>query len=293
MKDHELSVELDEGLVDPDEIGEESIREPEDEDGPGEDSDGSETVPGKKPGRGGKGSFFKNRKGIVAGVCLILSAIICFALIPLVSRSGSKKVSLVRIRQLVSSGEEIGKEDLESVSIDPSAIPDGAFRRAEDIIGKFALSDLYPGDFVTPAKLSTESYGVLSRSGLFENGRMALSLNLSGYASGVSGKLRPGDVVQVYAYLKDEDLTFIPNELRAVMVLAMTTSQGTDVEDGTTGMPATVTLLVNETQGMRLIELEKAGSLHFALICRGDEASRARDLLLSQDAYFSRGENHE
>ena len=60
-------------------------------------------------------------------------------------------------------------------------------------------------------------------------------------------------------------------------VVTSTTQTGQDIDDmniadntDAQNLPATVTLLVNEYQAIKLAQFEKQGNIHIALVCRGD-----------------------
>ena len=56
--------------------------------------------------------------------------------------------------------------------------------------------------------------------------RKAISVTISSFAQGVSGKLETGDVVSAIVYSQKDGLTFTPPELQYLMVITSTTNQG-------------------------------------------------------------------
>ena len=120
--------------------------------------------------------------------------------------------------------------------------------------------------------------------------KQAVSITISSFAAGLSGKLQNGDIVSVLATSGDQ--TTIPPELRYVRVITATSSNGLDAgqtdEDGQAELPSTVTLLVNETQAKILAAQEDSGKMHLALVYRGD-ASKAQTFLDAQEKVFAGG----
>jgi pilus assembly protein CpaB len=127
-----------------------------------------------------------------------------------------------------------------------------------------------------------------------------ISITLPSLASGVSGKLQPGDVVTVMAIMKngtpDQSLsiesensdndsfqapqTVIYPELQYVEVCAVSSSDGSDAEveaeptsNEKNKLPATITLYVTEEQALRLTDLEQKAVIHLAFVARGRDTA--------------------
>ena len=65
-------------------------------------------------------------------------------------------VEVVRVKKAVKTGEVIPEDALELVTLRALDLPFNPAKTIADVAGKYALVDLYVGDFVTPAKLSAE-----------------------------------------------------------------------------------------------------------------------------------------
>ena len=114
-----------------------------------------------------KNNNFKNIIGRVLAVLLCLCmAVSLFALTacnkeeePAGSDETQKNetlVEVVRVKKAVKVGEIIPEDALELVTLRALDLPFNAAKTIADVAGKYALVDLYVGDFVTPAKLSVE-----------------------------------------------------------------------------------------------------------------------------------------
>jgi pilus assembly protein CpaB len=137
------------------------------------------------------------------------------------------------------------------------------------------------------------------------DGMVAISISLPDLAQSVSGKLRQGDIIQLFAVEDNNSFTAVaPPELQYVEVLAATYVDGTDVQDEPAAQDnqgqqngiasgsqendtlTTVTLLANEEQAACLAGLEHNATLHAALVVRGDDTAK-KAALDAQKEYFA------
>jgi len=169
-------------------------------------------------------------------------------------------------------------------------LPSSVLKTKEEVVGKYATGDMYPGEYFIPANLTSD---VGTATDILEslNGQQkALSLTIGSFAQGLSGKLETGDIISVIVYSQKDAFAYMPPELQYVKVITSTTSTGVDKADVTdTTQPVTVTLLVNQEQAELLAQFEKTASMHFALEYRGD-AETAQQYLNRQAEYFSNQE---
>lgn len=236
--------------------------------------------------------WLKNRT--VLGVsCIALSLILCLGIAPLLNRSVSEKITIVRVVKDVGKGETITADQVEMVDVGAYNLPSGVLKTDDQVIGQYATSDLKAGDYLLPSKLSAAPIDAyLTR---LDGQKQALSVTIKSLAAGLSGKLQPGDIVSLIAAdYGDLRTTTIPPELQYVEVLSVTTSKGSDAQSGTTSqkdedvkeLPSTLTLLVLPQQAVLLADIENKGKLHAVLVYRGNAAT-AKQFIDKQDAYFS------
>jgi len=234
-------------------------------------------------------SFLKNRT-VLGVICIVLSLLICFALTPLFNRSASQKASIVRVVKDIKAGDAITRDMVQTVEVGGYNLPENVVRQADAAIGKYAVADLAPGDYILTAKLSDTPASENAYLYNLNGDKQAISVSIKNFAGGLSGKLISGDIVSVIApdYRK-QGSTVIPPELTYVEVIGVTASTGYDTDSeqssgdaGTdkTGdekqLPATVTLLVSTEQAKILAELEADGKLHLSLVYRGSKENAAK-----------------
>lgn len=187
----------------------------------------------------------------------------------------------VRLKTDVECGAQITAAHLEVVSVPSYAIPAGAYKNASEVVGKYATSQLYAGDYLTPGKLSTTSISNIPE------GKIAMSISISSFSGSLSGKLENGDIVSFW--FKNEDgEPYVPEELQYVMIIAVNTGDGIDKdqiivnEDGSFSIPTTITIAVSEIQA-KVLGKHKDTPLYLTLVYRGNE-ERANEYLEKQDA---------
>lgn len=230
----------------------------------------------------------KNRT-LIGIICIVFAVAVTFVVSPLVNRMTEGKIKVIALSADVTKGSKILEKDISVVEVTRSALPENAIRDKALAVGKYANSDLYKGDILTPVKLTdnaNSSENILSSLG----DKVAMSISISSFAGGLSGKLQNGDIVSIAVTEKGKQ-TVIPPTLKYVRVITTTTSGGVDEnnvvpnEDGTFDLPTTITVLVSVKQAMALAGYEKNATMHVALVYRGDE-EQADKYIKAQDDYI-------
>jgi pilus assembly protein CpaB len=247
-----------------------------------------------------KNHVFRNRT-VIGLFCIILSLIICFGITPLLGNAMKARTEIVRVSKDISKGEVITTDMIETILVGGYNMPQSVLKKSTDVAGKYAAADLYKGDYILNTKITDSP--PLADEYLYQlpEGKQAVSISIKSLAAGLSGKLKPGDVISIIAAdYGEERLTMIPPELQYIKVLAVTSNNGVDTtssnmdedNNGEQSMPSTVTLLANTTQGKTLAALEANGKIHIALVCRGNE-ERVNNLLDYQDMIISDFETNQ
>ena len=233
----------------------------------------------------------KNRTAIGI-VCIILAVAVTVVVSPLVNNISDKKTAVVRFTADVSHGTEIKDTDIELVEISNSALPEKVIKDKSAVVGKYATTDIFKGDFATESKVTDNANTAADIMASLKGDKVAMSITINSFAGGLSGKLENGDIVSIYVTDKD-DKTENPASLKYVRVITTTTSGGIDEndvvenEDGSFELPTTITVLVSVEQAKILANYEESAAMHVALVYRGDEAT-ANKFLKAQDDYFTK-----
>lgn len=242
--------------------------------------------------------FIKTR-AFLGIVCIVLGLSVAFLGLPMLQMSVSKTQDVVCFAEDVKAGTKITESLLASVEMSGYHLPSGVLRDQQSAVGEYVTTDALAGDLVTASRLSKSYPGADPQLASLPAGKVAISISLKDLASSVSGKLREGDVIQLFAVEDDSTLTATaPQELQYVEVLAATYSDGADVKDdgkktadsidsgSSKETLATVTLLCNQQQAAVLAGLEHNATLHAALVVRGNDTAKEQ-ALKTQDAYFA------
>ena len=233
----------------------------------------------------------KNRTAIGI-VCIILAVAVTFVVSPLVNNISDKKTEVVRFTADVSHGTEIKDTDIELVEISNSALPEKVIKDKNAVVGKYATTDIFKGDFATESKITDNANTASDIMASLNGDKVAMSITINSFAGGLSGKLENGDIVSIYVTNKDDE-TENPASLKYVRVITTTTSGGIDEndvvenEDGSFELPTTITVLVSVEQAKILANYEESATMHVALVYRGDDAT-ANKFLKAQDDYFAK-----
>ena len=156
-------------------------------------------------------------------------------------------------------------------------------KNKDSVIGKYASADMVAGDYIINSKVADEPAAENAYLYNLSGEKQAISVSVKSFATGLSGKLKSGDIVSVIApdYQKQGD-TVIPPELKYVEVIAVTAGSGYDANTGESEeseekeLPSTVTLLATPEQSRILAMMEKDGNLHISLVYRGTKENAAK-----------------
>ena len=227
---------------------------------------------------------------------IILAMIIAFIAIPVVTKKTASTTEIIRIAKTVYAGECIAADHLETVTVGNYNLPAGIAIKPEDVVGTYAVTNLYPGDYILPQKVSATPLSSDPSLNTIPDGKMAFSVSVRSLATGLSDKLQEGDIVRIYHYDDNQVLEPVPDipELHFVKVLAVTDPEGYDTDYEQPDMPeaqkrqtASVTLLVSPKQARLLTLYENDGSIHIALVSRGNP-KLSEELLLRQEEILTK-----
>lgn len=239
-------------------------------------------------------------------ICFAISLLIAFVGVPAVQGYVSQRVPIVRAAADIGRGVQITADMLKVEDVAAIDKPPNAAQSIEQVVGAYAAYDLLQEDSLTSNKLSREK--PQQNPYLYELpvGKMAISVSVQGLSEGLSGKLRAGDIVSVYAIFNrsnaEENYTAaqLP-ELKYMRVLAVTNSAAQDIDmdagnelvldnnnaDSREKLPATVVLLVGDMQAAALAGINHNATIHMALVARADNAPLCQAFLDEQDAFIA------
>ena len=234
-------------------------------------------------------SIFKNRT-VIGVICILLALVICFGITPLFNKSISQKTEIVRVAKAVSAGDQVTADMVQTVEVGSYNLPADVYHDAASVVGKYAVADLAAGDYILPSKLSDSPATENSYLYTLDGTKQAMSVTIKSFATGLSGKLKSGDIVSVLvADYQETGKTVTPSELQYVEIISVTASTGYDANTGEATaedekeLPSTVTVLVRPEQAQVLAGLEQDAKIHLTLVYRGTQ-DNAQKFIDTQDA---------
>ena len=237
----------------------------------------------------------KNRT-VIGIICMVLAVAITFLIAPMVNNLTSDTTSVIRLAKDVKQGSPITEADIEQVKVKTDSMPNGVIMKKNEVVGKYAASNLFAGDYFTKAKVSGEANTADDVFASLDGNKMAVSVTIDTFAAGLSAKLQNGDIISLIVTQKNGTESTIPSELKYVRVVTTTTSGGIDKdsivknEDGSYELPSTITVLVNEKQAKLLAQYEGNADMQAALVYRGNKET-ANKFLEKQDEFFGGNDN--
>lgn len=232
--------------------------------------------------------LLKNRM-ILGLLCIIAALIICFGLTPMFNDALKSKVTIVRVSTEIKKGEQITAKMLTSAEVGGYNLPANVVHQADEIIGKYANADFFKGDYVLTSKVSDTPMLRNEYLSKLDGETRAISISIKSFAAGLSGKLEAGDIVSLIASdVGERRETVLLPELQYVEIIAATASSGADHElqkqaaEEEIDLASAITVLASPEQARLLAELERSGSIHVALVYRGQ--SEQAQLFLAEQA---------
>lgn len=236
----------------------------------------------------------KNRT-VIGIICIVVAVIITFVIAPLINNITNGSISTVRLNQDVKQGSVITETMLEEIEINKDALSKDSISEKSHIVGKFAASNLYSGDYITKSKLTEDGNTADDVFSSLDGSNVAISVTVDSLASGLSGKLQNGDIVSFIITRNDTNQATTPPQLRYMKVVTTTTADGIDKneviknDDGSFELPSTITVLANNEQAKLLAEYEGTTNIHVALVYRGDKDTANKFLNIQNDYFKTSG----
>lgn len=255
-------------------------------------------------------SLFHN-KFLIGLICIALGLAVGFLAIPrLKGKDGIEQVQAIRMKQAVPEGALITDEMVESIEVNSTLVPTDTITDLALVTNRYSKVPVFAGDYLTTDKLTDELTTLDPMAIATTKGLKVVSITLPSLAAGVSGQLKPGDIVTIMASekqtladqtqtltLKEQERpassssdaslnpvstrTQVFPELQYVEVCSLTAADGREshvrkilTDDEKNQLPVTISLFVTETQAIRLADLEQRGEIHLSFVVRGEDAAQ-------------------
>jgi len=163
-------------------------------------------------------------------------------------------------------GTELRQEDLHVIQWPATAVPEGAFTKPEELVGRGLIQPIATNELFLPSKLAPKEAGA-GLPPVIAPGFRALSVRVNDVI-GVAGYVLPGNRVDVVATVNPtQQPTDVTSKvvLTNVLVLASGTKIERDAKDNKPISVNVVTMLVNPEEAERLTPASTEGKIQLAL----------------------------
>lgn len=138
--------------------------------------------------------FIRN-KIVIGALCIAIGIAVGFVLLPKSQESEIAMTRVVRLKQNVKAGTRLEAAMLETVNIPAASVPGGAASTPDSFLSRYAVTQLFAGDILTGTKVRDTLVDPVAAGAA--KGKQLVSVTLPSLSAGVSGTLKPGDVVAV------------------------------------------------------------------------------------------------
>ncbi len=225
-----------------------------------------------------------NSRIVLAVICILLAAVVSFALLPRLYGQRNELTAVVALTQDVEAGTEITEKMLTEEQVIAYNLPKGFLRSKSDAVGKVATEPLYSGEYLWVGRLADESTYkealTEQRRGLTD-GYCLVTIELPASSTGVAGVLRAGDRVDVFEYQENADelggytvrllmpemeiFDVLNGQLVSLSTIDDLADSGAATVDSYDICPVYAVFRCTEDQAMGLIRLEKEKALHLVV----------------------------
>lgn len=168
----------------------------------------------------------------------------------------------------IPSKTVITKDMLEIKRFEAGTIPNSTYGRIDDVVGQVSKETIYNGEPIARERIADENYKKNHLSYSVPEGYRAITLQYNP-VMGVGNFIQPGDYVDVIGTYNeqvsptDEDVSKII--LQNVLVLAVGSNTGIDLEQKNANDIQTITLAVTPNEAEKLVFSEERGSVRLML----------------------------
>ena len=225
----------------------------------------------------------KSNRLFKAGICFLI-AIASTVTIYAEQQDQNMLISIVKVKHILSAGTQIKSTDLEAVEVGEYGLPADVITSEDKVAGKYAKTDLYPSDSITPDKISDAREDPFS--GISSNKKI-MSFTVSSLAASVANNIKVGDIIQVIygqttvdaSGLNGDTATIAPECLQRLKVIDIKDANGyvqeTDKKGGGTSIysassfiPSVITVEVDDVQAAELYKAELSESIYVLFVER-------------------------
>lgn len=235
-------------------------------------------------------------KGFAGALCILAGIVVAFVISPLIQARVSRTTQVVVLAKDAAAGTIITADMLTTQERGTVNLPGDVIQSPREAEGKYLAVSGTSGDILTSGRLTDHLTSDDPELSSLPEGKLAMSAALVSLEQNVSGKLRAGDVIQIFAVEENQETAgkytsqAVP-EFQRVSVLSATNSAAQNIVTGdqtpdVDRQAVTVVLAVNVEQATVLAGLGHSSTLYAALVVRGDSIA-VEAALQQQEDYFA------
>ena len=216
---------------------------------------------------------FLQNKIIIGTLCIIVAGAFAFGVLPSMYKGKGGTEKIVKVNATISAGTKIEETMLVETEVGSFGLPENVIRDKQDVVGKFARTEISADDLILKSKLSDFAANE-KLDGIKSNGQKLITVTLPSIAAGVGNHLQSGDIISLICFVGDAPVIY--EELKNLEVYSIENDDAQNIEDAnpdedeTDKIAATLTLIVNDIQAEKLVAAEYSGKLHAVFEKRGN-----------------------
>ena len=203
--------------------------------------------------------MLKNKKIMVLLGSVLIVLVLAIFLWPHFKQGyAGTTVEVVRMASDIERGTIITSEMIRVKEFPAAYLEDMQILSKDEVVGQYAATDLFKGDIVSANNI------VSSDKQVFYEQNNLVAVTLPTLSASVAAKIKPGDRVNIYGYLKDNanaGIVWRPEILQNMEIAYIVSSDAQDAGEGIA--PASVVLKVSSAeQTQELVKLEYTAQIH-------------------------------
>jgi len=188
---------------------------------------------------------------LVLAIALILGAMAAFVVARWMSVAQTSGAKVIVVEQPIEAGRALKADQIKSINWPGSNVPQDAFIRISDVVGRIALVSMMPGETVLSGKLAPKN-ATGGLSSIIQEGKRAITVQVNEVIA-VAGFALPGSYVDVLVCGKDANSqSFSRTVLSRVKVLAVAQQTTADTDKPKVVNAVTLELSPNESEKLDL-----------------------------------------
>lgn len=219
--------------------------------------------------------IFKNRI-FIGVISLILAVVIGFVAVPVYTNLATVTITVVTAAKDISCGVQITEDMLTETEISKIGLPKGVAVKKTDVVGKYALDNIYTGYYITNRTVASELVKPDTKIRNMTDKECVVPVPIGGNVNAVT-KFLPNDIVTFYSIDKESGQAYVIPELTYVSVMACSTSNGVYITqegqkaaDGSELVAANINFILNNEQSIKLLSEMSGKTIYILLTYRGN-----------------------